>query len=345
MGWRLARGLLVAACWVVTWSVLPVRAQALLVEATPGPGATLAALPPRLQLLFGEELDADKSSLRVYGPGGVRADRHDQQVDGTRMWVSLVDQGPGLYQVRWTSVADDHGALHGTYQFAISPRLPAQAPQIAVTPPIADNGQSVTVAGSGFLAGGRVALAVGDDAALLAVATADATGRFGVQAPLPGDLPFGRQVVQATDAADHLATAALRVPSGGSGVAAVDVSAALEADTLSYVLRVENRSGYYLRSVVLRALVPEGTRVLADDLSQPDGVEAPEVGGGQVVWHARALPPHAVVGPFAFSVTTAALADRAVVATIASVEFIHSASSPDFRGTVRSPEVAVQVAR
>jgi len=346
MGWALARGLLLAALWAVSWPVSPARAHASLVEATPAPGAVLATPPPRLQVLFSDELDADKSQLRVYGPGGGRADRRDQQVDGTRMWVSVIDQGPGVYQVRWKSVADeDQDILQGAYSFTITPQPPPQAPQITVTPAIANNGQPVAVAGSGFLPGGTVAIAVGDDEALLAVATADASGRFSVRAVLPADLPFGRQVVQAVDAADHLATAAIRVPTGGGPVAAVRLNAEFEEDTLSYTLRLENRSGYHLRGVVLRALIPEGTRVLAEDLGQPDGFEASEVGGGQVVWRGGRLPPHTMAGPFTFSVETAAPPNSAIVASIASVEFIHSASPPEFRGVARSPEVAVQVAR
>ena len=96
---------------------------------------------------------------------------------------------------------------------------------------------------------------------------------------------------------------------------------------------------------MVRALVPDATRVLAEDIGQPDGVQAPEVGGGQVVWKGGRVGPHTILGPFSFSVTSAAAPDQAIVASIASVEFIHSASSPQFRGVARSPEVAVQVAR
>lgn len=328
------------------WPAYPAHAHARLIDAAPSANAFLGTPPARLQLLFDEELDEEGSQLRVFGPTGQRADRRDQQVDGVRMWISLQDQGPGVYRVRWKAVADDDkGVTQDAYTFNVSPQLPAGVPQITVLPPVANNGDPVTVAGSGFVPNSSVLLEVGDGAGFLAAASVYARGQFRVAAVLPADLPYGRQVVQATDTADNLATAAIQVPSGGGPVAAVSVAAEFEEDTITYTIRVENRSGYHLRGLVLGALIPESTRVLAEDLGQPDGVEAPEVGGGQVVWRGGRMSPHTIVGPFSFSVTSAAVADQAIVATIASVEFVHSASAPVFRGVARSAELAVQVAR
>src|SRR6476646_2960386 len=127
----------------------PARAQFRV--ATPAPGMVLATTPPRLQILFDEELDGDKSQVRVVGPTGERADRRDAQVNGQRMWVSLYDRGPGIYRVRWKAIADDDkGETRGDFSFSIQPRLPAGAPQLSVSPAQVNSGQTVTVAGSGF---------------------------------------------------------------------------------------------------------------------------------------------------------------------------------------------------
>jgi methionine-rich copper-binding protein CopC len=106
----------------------------------------LATTPPRLHVLFDEELDGDGSQIRVLGPRDQRADRRDAQIDGRRMWVSLFDRGPGVYRVRWKAIADDDKSeTRGDFSFTIQPQLPAGAPQLSVSPPQANNGQSVTV--------------------------------------------------------------------------------------------------------------------------------------------------------------------------------------------------------
>src|SRR5215213_7276605 len=141
----------------------PVHAHAQFREATPGPGMVLATTPPRLQILFDEELDSDTSQVRVLGPTGERADRRDAQVNGQRMWVSLYDRGPGVYRVLWKAIGDeDKGETRGEFGFAIQPQLPAGAPQLSVSPAQVNNGQTVTLAGSGFAPSSTVVLSIGD---------------------------------------------------------------------------------------------------------------------------------------------------------------------------------------
>jgi copper resistance protein C len=180
----------------------PVGAHTQFREATPAPGMVLATPPPRLQILFDEELDGDKSQVRVFGPTGERADRRDAQVDGQRMWVSLYDRGPGVYRVRWKAVADeDKGETRGEFNFTIQTLLPAGTPQLNVSSPQANNGQTLSLAGSGFTPGSTVVLSIGDGDDFLSVAQTDGSGRFRQAVALPGDLPYGRQVIQAADAA------------------------------------------------------------------------------------------------------------------------------------------------
>jgi methionine-rich copper-binding protein CopC len=340
---RMVISLLLGLALLAPWHPAPARAHAHFVEATPGPGAVLATPPPRLQILFDEEFADEGSRLQVFGPRGQRADRRDQQVSGRRLWISLQDLGPGPYRVRWKAVAeDDKGETRGEYTFTVQPSLPAGAPRIAVSPAQAGAGQPVTLAGSGFAPDQNVVLSVGDGEELLALARADQGGRFSAQVALPDDLPFGRQVIQAADAADHLATAAVFVPSGGWPAAIVQLGGEAQPDAVEYTLRVENRSGFHLSNLVLRADVPPGTQVLAEGLAQPDGVDAAKLEEGRLVWRLRALAPHAIAGPFTFQVATAGLSGRPQLAATASLDYAH-ATPPLFRGTAQSAEARVQV--
>jgi methionine-rich copper-binding protein CopC len=328
-----------------SWPAAPARAHAHFADATPAPNSVLATPPPRVQVLFDEELDEEESQLAVYGPSGQRADRRDRQVDGARLWVSLADQGPGVYRVRWKAVAaDDHGVTRGEFTFTIQPRLPAGSPQLAVSPGTVAAGQTVSLVGQGFSPNGPVVLTVGDAEDLLTVAQADAAGRVSAQVALPASLPFGRQVVQAADATGHYATYALWVPVGGQPAATVRLSAEAEAGRISYTLRVENRSGWHLRNVVVRVRVPAEAPVLFEGLGQPEGVEPPELQDDQLVWHLRTLPPHTIRGPFSFAVSTAGLTGRPTLTSVATIEYLHTASDPQGRGRAQSPEVRIQPA-
>ncbi|HWP29253.1 MAG TPA: copper resistance protein CopC [Chloroflexota bacterium] len=326
-----------------TGPAAPAAAHGQFQEATPSPGALLATPPSRVLLLFEDELDADGSTLQVRGPLGHRADRRDRQVEGARMWASLLDQGPGTYQVHWTAVAgEDKRRLRGTYAFTIQPQLPPHMPQLFVHPPMAHSGQQVTLAGSGFAPEADVVLSVGDDEQFLALARTDARGRFTAQATLPRTLPFGRQVLEAADAQDHFATAAVYVPRGGGPAAVPKLSGDAQLGEISYTLRVENHSGHMLRQLVIRADIPPDTQVLLEDLGQPAGVEPPTLEGGQLVWRARALPAHAILGPFTFKVSTLGLSGRPELTSTATVEYVVG-STPIGRETARAAEIQVRV--
>jgi hypothetical protein len=200
----------------------------------------------------------------------------------------------------------------------------------------------LAIAGAGFTPGGDVVISIGDDEQFLALARADGRGQFAVQAALPPKLPFGRQVLEAADAQDRLATAAIRVPQGGSPVAVPKLSGEAEPDEIAYTVRVENLSGYALSQVVLRVAVPSGTPVLWDGVGQPDGVDPPSLEDGQLIWRARTLPAHSMLGPFTFNVLTAGLPGRPELVARATLEYAHG-SPPLFRGSARSDEVRTLV--
>jgi methionine-rich copper-binding protein CopC len=326
--------------------VAPVRAEAQLETASPGPGAVLAVLPPRLQLVFDSELATAGSQLTVLGPAGERADRRDLQVTGARLVVSLIDQGPGVYRVRWRAVdAEERRRSSGEYTFSIQPWGAAGLPCLAVVPATARHGEAVVVSGSGFTPDSTVALTIGDDETLLTVVRADAQGHFAVQQALPADLPYGRQVVQAADAQERVATAALWVPPpGGLGVVSVRLSGEAQLGAVTYTLRIDNRSDFRLRDVVVRAQVPAGTSVLAEGLENPPGAAPAEVVDSAVVWRLRRLPPHTMRGPFTFTVSTADLSGRPTLTSRASVEYVFADAAQPVRGRTDSEAVDVVAA-
>src|SRR5262245_10362478 len=121
----------------------PARAHAHLVQASPGDGVTLATATARIDLVFNEELDEDKSEVRVFDAAGNRADRDDKQVSEKRMTIGVRDLPSGVYHVRWLSVADDDkGEIRGDFTFRIGPPAAGQ-PQISVTPGSSDAGQTI----------------------------------------------------------------------------------------------------------------------------------------------------------------------------------------------------------
>ncbi len=93
-----------------------------------------------------------------------------------------------------------------------------------------------------------------------------------------------------------------------------------------------------------RGARPAEAPVLFEGLESPEGVEPPELQDDQLVWHLRTLPPHTVRGPFSFTVSTAGLTGRPTLTSVASLEYLHTASDPQVRGRAQSPEVRIQPA-
>src|SRR4051812_34565671 len=101
----LAGLLAMAAClWL---PAAPARAHAKLVVATPPSGAVLETAPARIDLVYDEELDGDKSHVRVFDAFGARVDRGDSRVAENNMTIGVRDLPSGQYTVRWLAVADD----------------------------------------------------------------------------------------------------------------------------------------------------------------------------------------------------------------------------------------------
>jgi len=307
-----------------------VRAHAHLVQATPPDGAVLGTAPARIDLIFDEELNEEKSQLRVLDAAGGRVDRDDLQVDGKRMTLGMRDVTPGTYFVRWLSVADDDkGEIRGSYAFRVGAPAAAQ-PQLGVSPDHSDAGQLVTISGSGFGPDALALVAIGDEQRTLGAVRADGQGRFALQALVPEYLPHGRQVVQAQSLEGQMATAALQVERGGWPPLGAALSVENQGgNRLAVAVHLVNRSGWHLRRIEVRVAIPPGARVLREGLQGPEGVDA-KVEGDQVVWRGARALAHSYVEAFGVVLGTAAIAPGVAVQPTATIIFEHQ-TPPVFR--------------
>ena len=348
MLWRL----LALATLVVGSLVVPpsraARAQGRLVQTTPPPGAVLATAPARIDLLFGEELDEERSSLRLFNAAGERVDRRDLQVTETSMNVGVRILPEGVYTVRWTAASTGGGpAARGEYAFRVG-TLRAGQPQLALTPARTDAGQLVTVAGSGFTPDSLVVVGIGDEQRYLGTARVDGSGSFALETGVPEYLPHGRQVVQALDLEQRMATGELRIGRGGWPPVAVVLQVGEEgghghahgpasehAAHVAVEVRLINRSGWDLFDVSVASTIPAGTRLVRGEVEGPDGVRW-SADGGQIRWRNARVRPHQFVGPFVYVLDTSGLPAGAVLEPSVTVTFEHR-ESPRFRGRATVP--------
>jgi copper transport protein len=131
-------------------------AHAILVRASPAPGAELRAAPAVVSAGFSELLNRQLSSLTLSGPGGSRVVGRLTASGSTGLRFKLHARlARGVYEVRWHSVsADDGHALDGAYYFGVGAAAPAGA----------SSSQAAPLAGGGWL---RVLLRAAFDATLL----------------------------------------------------------------------------------------------------------------------------------------------------------------------------------
>jgi methionine-rich copper-binding protein CopC len=101
-------------------------AHALLVKSEPGNGAILAQPPAQVKAWFGQELDADFSTLQVFDAAGRQVDLGDGGVDlydpdHASLVVSLPAALPnGPYRVRWSVVSvEDGDPTEGEFSFTV----------------------------------------------------------------------------------------------------------------------------------------------------------------------------------------------------------------------------------
>ncbi|MFG2030248.1 copper resistance protein CopC [Streptomyces sp. NPDC048825] len=171
-----ARTLVAPAALAVLATTAPQAAAHTGLDTTsPGAGATLAGLPPRVTLSFSDAMTQKYSKVAVTGPDGASAVAGDPQVEGKTVSLPLDTGSPaGRYTVGYRVVSADGHPVSGSYTFTVeetgspspSPRAAESADAAARQP---ESGQA---GGESSDAGGTMLIGAG----VLAVAVAAAGG-------------------------------------------------------------------------------------------------------------------------------------------------------------------------
>lgn len=115
-----------------------VLGHAALDTADPAPGSTIPESPPLITADFTERLDPALSSLVLAAPDGTivaTGGVAPGDPEATQMALRPPTLAPGRYDVRWTAVTPDDGAVEqGSYAFTIAIPTPSPVPTGAPTP-------------------------------------------------------------------------------------------------------------------------------------------------------------------------------------------------------------------
>jgi methionine-rich copper-binding protein CopC len=119
--------LVLAAAWAS-----PARAQPVLVEASPAPGAVLTSSPEAVTLTFDRALSEDNAWIAVVGESGERFDRDDARVGPESLFTLTTTLAPlpeGRYIVKYRAASPGSSTiLGGQYEFVVN--LPAPTLQM-----------------------------------------------------------------------------------------------------------------------------------------------------------------------------------------------------------------------
>lgn len=117
---RILRIALVAALAAV--AAHPARAHAILVEAAPAPGATVAGPALRVALRFNTRIDHVRSGMRLIGADGreIPVPRADGAAPPDMLAGRLDTVAPGRYRLRWQVLAIDGHITRGDVHFTVS---------------------------------------------------------------------------------------------------------------------------------------------------------------------------------------------------------------------------------
>jgi methionine-rich copper-binding protein CopC len=170
---------------LVGWPAAPASAHSELVESTPASGATLDKAPTEVELVFGETVQQQGSSIIVTTSNTVVSVPTSFVASGTTATIQLQpDLRPGDYAVAFRVVSDDGHVVNDTYTFEVrggsEPTVTADA-ETPTTSPLAGAGSgSESEDGSGatvvwVLGAGAIGIAL--VAALIAVAVRGRRGR------------------------------------------------------------------------------------------------------------------------------------------------------------------------
>jgi copper transport protein len=97
-------------------------AHATLTQSLPLQDAVLSTPPPRVELQFNEEVEAQFGAIAVYDQKGTRVDKGDAALDPkdvTRVIANLKPLDDGLYTVAYRVVSADGHPITGSYGFSV----------------------------------------------------------------------------------------------------------------------------------------------------------------------------------------------------------------------------------
>jgi copper transport protein len=112
-----ATTIVVLAAWSGTAS-----AHAQLESTTPVAGSVLRHSPPQVVLRFGEPVEVDFGSVRVYNAVGARVDNggtHYANSDDSSIALPLPHLSDGAYVVAWRVISADSHPVHGAFIFSV----------------------------------------------------------------------------------------------------------------------------------------------------------------------------------------------------------------------------------
>jgi len=113
----LATTLVVVAAWAA-----PASAHAQLLSTTPAAGSVVRHSPPQVVLRFGEPVEIDFGSIRVFDAVGARVDlggTHYASSDDSAVAIPLPHLADGAYVVAWRVISADSHPVHGAFVFSV----------------------------------------------------------------------------------------------------------------------------------------------------------------------------------------------------------------------------------
>ncbi len=103
----------------IVFTTAAASAHAMLEQAAPAAGATLAKSPGTLTLQFSEDLEPAFSSVAVTDDAGRSVTAGAPSAGGNKMSVPLMPLKPGTYRVVWHALSVDTHRTQGAYAFTI----------------------------------------------------------------------------------------------------------------------------------------------------------------------------------------------------------------------------------
>lgn len=137
-------------------------AHAQIVSTSPTRDATVETMPKSVEFTFNEAVEANFGAIRVYGPGGTRADRGEPMLsDGDRtVTVSVDGSADGTYTTTYRVVSADSHPVSGGFVFHVGESSANGAGSVAELISDAEAGAATTTANTIATFLGFAALAI-----------------------------------------------------------------------------------------------------------------------------------------------------------------------------------------